>query len=78
MYPSGERAWCLRRVIMRKGHACRSCGSESFIIRDAQWSTMGSPALGVDLRCANCGAGATVSLSLEEARRCGFEDPASS
>ena len=78
MYPSGERAWCLRRVMMQKGYACHNCGSESFIIRGARWSTKGYPALEVDLRCANCGAGATVSLSLEEARRCGFEEPASS
>ena len=53
MYPSGERAWCLRRVIVQKGHACRNCGSQSFIIRGAHWSTKGSPALEVDLRCAN-------------------------
>jgi hypothetical protein len=33
------------------------------------------PALDVDLTCANCGAGATIALSLEEARRCGFDDP---
>ena len=75
MYPSGERAWCLRRVITQKGHACKSCGSESFIIRGARWSTMGPLALEVDLRCANCGAQATASLPLEEARRCGFEEP---
>ena len=75
MYPSGERAWCLRRVIRQKGHACHSCGSQSCIIRGAQWSTVGPPALEVYVRCANCGAEATASLSLEEARRCGFEDP---
>jgi hypothetical protein len=33
------------------------------------------PALDVDLNCASCGTGDTISLSLEEARRCGFEDP---
>ena len=33
------------------------------------------PALDVDLRCANCGTVATIALSLEEARRCGFDDP---
>jgi hypothetical protein len=36
---------------------------------------MGPPALEVDLRCANCGAEATASLSVEEAMRCGFDDP---
>ena len=76
MYPSGERAWCLRRVITQKGHACRSCGSGSFIIRGARWSTKVLPALGVDLRCASCAAGATASVSVEEARRCGFDEPA--
>ena len=75
MYPSGEQAWCLREVIMQKGHACHNCGSESFIIRGAQWATMGSPALEVALRCANCGTRDTVSLSPVEARRCGFDEP---
>jgi uncharacterized Zn finger protein len=62
---------------MRKGHACHDCGSESFIIRGARWSAKGSPALEVDLRCANCGTTGTGSVSLEEAKRCGFEVPAS-
>ena len=31
MYPSGERAWCLRRVIPQKEFACHNCGSGSFI-----------------------------------------------
>jgi hypothetical protein len=75
MYVSGERARCLHEVILQKGFACHNCGSVSFIIRDAQWATMGSPALDVDLRCASCGTRATVSLSLQEARRCGFDDP---
>jgi hypothetical protein len=39
---------------------------------------MDSPTLEVDLRCANCGTTDTVSLSLVEARRCGFDEPASS
>jgi predicted RNA-binding Zn-ribbon protein involved in translation (DUF1610 family) len=78
MYPSGERAQCLRQVILQKRFACHTCGSASFIIRDARWSTMGSPTLDVELRCANCGTTDTVSLSLVEARRCGFDEPASS
>ena len=36
---------------------------------------MSPSALDVDLSCANCATGATILLSLEEARRCGFEDP---
>ena len=75
MYPSGERAQCLRQVIVQKRFACHTCGSASFIIRDAQWATIESPALDVDLICASCGTRATVSLSLQEARRCGFDDP---
>jgi hypothetical protein len=75
MYPSGERAWCLRQAILQKGFACRNCGSVSLIIKGARWSKTGSPALDVDLRCANCGTGATTPLSLKEARRCGFDDP---
>jgi hypothetical protein len=78
MYPSGERAQALRQVIRHKRFACHTCGSASFIIRGAQWSTMESPTLEVDLRCANCGTTDTVSLSLVEARRCGFDEPASS
>jgi hypothetical protein len=27
------------------------------------------------LTCANCGTGVTTLLSLQEARRCGFDDP---
>jgi hypothetical protein len=38
---------------------------------------MESSPLDVGLRCANCGTTDTVSLSLVEARRCGFDDPAS-
>ena len=61
-----------------KRFACHTCGAASFIIRGAQWSTMESPTLEVGLRCANCGTTDTVSLSVVEARRCGFEEPASS
>jgi hypothetical protein len=75
MYVSGERAQCLHEVILQKGFACHNCGSVSFIVRDAQWAMMVSPALDVDLRCASCGTRDTVSLSSEEARRCGFDDP---
>ena len=78
MYPSGERAQCLRQVIMQKRFYCHKCGSASFIIREARCSTMDSPQLEVHLRCANCGTTDTVSLSLVEARRCGFDEPVSS
>jgi uncharacterized Zn finger protein len=69
-------------VIRQKRFACHTCGSEAFIIRDARFSTMESPTmksptLDVDLRCANCGTTDTVSLSVVEARRCGFDEPAS-
>jgi uncharacterized Zn finger protein len=75
MYVSGERASCLRQLILQKEFACHNCGSGSFIIRGVQWSMSSPPALDVDLRCANCGTVATIALSLEEARRCGFDDP---
>jgi hypothetical protein len=78
MYPSGERAQCLRQAVLQKPFACHTCGSVSFIIRDARWSTMESSPLEVDLRCASCATTDTVSLSLVEARRCDFDDPASS
>jgi hypothetical protein len=74
MYVSGERAWCLPRVILDRGFACNECGSESFIIKSAQWSMTSSPTLDVASNCANCGTGATTQLSLQEARRCGFDD----
>ena len=75
MYVSGERAWCLRRLILGRGVACNDCGSGSFIIKSAQWSMTSPPALDVASKCANCGTGATTPLSLQEARRCGFDDP---
>ena len=75
MYVSGERAWCLRRLIVGRGVACDNCGSGSFIIKSARWSMTSPPTLDVASNCANCGTGATIPLSLEEARRCGFEDP---
>jgi RNase P subunit RPR2 len=72
---SGERAWCLRQLILQKEFACRNCGSGSFIIKGAQWRMVSPPALDVGLNCANCGTGNTIPLTLEEARRSGFEDP---
>jgi uncharacterized Zn finger protein len=75
MYPSGERARCLRLVILQKEFACHNCGSGSFIIKSAQWSMTSPPALDVDLRCATCGTGATAPLTPQEARRCGFDEP---
>jgi hypothetical protein len=41
----------------------------------ALWHMSNSPALGVNLSCANCGTGDTIPLSTEETRRCGFDDP---
>jgi len=75
MYVSGERAGCLRQLILRREVTCNNCGSWSFIIKSAQWSMMSPPALDVDLNCANCGTESTIPLSLEGARRCGFDDP---
>jgi hypothetical protein len=76
MYLSGERAGCVHQLILEREVACDNCGSSgSFIIKSARWSTMSPPTLDVASSCANCGTGATIPLSLEEARRCGFEDP---
>jgi len=76
MYASGEQAWCVRQLILEREVACNNCGSSwSFIIKSAQWSMMNPSALDVHLNCANCGTEATIPLSLEEARRCGFDDP---
>jgi len=76
MYVSGERAWYLRRVILGRGFACNECAcSGSTIIESAQWSLTSPPALDVASKCANCGTGATTQLSLQETRRCGFDDP---
>jgi hypothetical protein len=66
----------LRQVILGRGVSCNECGfSRSYIIENAQWSMLSPPALEVVLNCANCGTGATIPLSLQEARRCGFDDP---
>jgi hypothetical protein len=76
MYISGERAWCLRRVILGRGVCCNESGSSgSLIIKRAQWSMTSPPALEVASNCGNCGTEATTALSLQEARRCGFDDP---
>jgi RNase P subunit RPR2 len=75
MYVSGERAGCVRRVMLQKGFACHNCGSVSFIVKDARWSTTSPLALEVASNCASCGTAATTPLSLEEARRCAFDDP---
>jgi hypothetical protein len=59
-----------------KGFACENCGSYgSFIIKSVRWATMSPPALEVASTCASCGTVATTPPSLEEARRCGFDDP---
>jgi len=75
MHVSGERAGCVRRVMLGRGFACADCDSESFIIKGARWSTTSLPALEVASSCASCATGATTPVSLEEARRCGFDDP---
>jgi hypothetical protein len=76
MYVSGERAWCLRQLILGRGVCCNECGSSgSFVIKSAQWSMTSPPTLDVASNCANCGTGATTPFSLQEARRCGFDDP---
>ena len=75
MYVSGERAWRLRRLILGRGVACNECGSGAFIIKSAQWSMTSPPELEVASKCANCDTGVRTPLSLQEARRCGFDDP---
>jgi hypothetical protein len=76
VHVSGERAECVRQVMLGKGFACSNCGSGSFIIKSVWWSTMSPPALEVASNCASCGTGgSTTPLSLKEARRCGFDDP---
>jgi uncharacterized Zn finger protein len=62
-------------VMMDRRFACADCGSESVIIKGARWSTKSPQALEVASNCVSCGTVATTPLSLEEARRCGFDDP---
>jgi hypothetical protein len=61
--------------MLGKGFACENCGSRSFIIKSVRWSTTSPTALEVASNCASCGMGAMTPLSLEEAGRCGFDDP---
>jgi hypothetical protein len=61
--------------MLGKGFACGNCGSGSFIIKSVRWFTMSPTALEVASNCASCGTGGTTPLSLEEARRCGIDDP---
>lgn len=72
---SPENEQGVRQLMLPRGGACHNCGSSgSFIIKSARWSTMSPPTLDVASNCANYGKVATTPLSLEEARRCGFED----
>ena len=76
MYVSGEQAGCVRQLMLDRGVACHNCGSSgAFIVKSARWSTMSPPTLDIASSCANCGTEARIPLSLEEARRCGFDDP---
>jgi hypothetical protein len=62
--------------MLDRGFACADCGTVgTFIIKGAWWSATSPPALEVASSCANCGTGATTPVSLQEARRCGFDDP---
>jgi hypothetical protein len=72
---SGERAGCVRRVMLGRGFACDNCGSVSFIVKGARWPATGPPALEVAWSCANCTMVSTTPVSLQEAGRCGFDDP---
>jgi hypothetical protein len=65
----------VRLVMLGRGFACADCGSESFIIKGARWSTTSLQALQVASNCASCGTGVTTPLSPEEGRRCGFDAP---
>jgi hypothetical protein len=77
MFLSEERKRCLAQLIKeKKPFSCHLCNSGAFVIVDAFWPMMAPPhELNVNLNCANCGAGATVPLSLEDAQRCGFSGP---
>jgi hypothetical protein len=56
--------------------SCENCGSSgAFIIKGARWPATGPPALEVAWSYANCGTVATTPISLQEAGRCGFDDP---
>jgi len=62
--------------MLGRGFACTNCGSYgSFMIKGARWSATSPPALEVASSCANCGTEDTTLVSLQEARRCGFDDP---
>ena len=61
--------------MLGKGFACGNCGSGSFIIKSVRWATMSPTTLEVTSNCASCGMGAMTPLSLQEARRCGIDDP---
>ena len=62
MYVSGERAWCLRQLILGRGVSSNNCSSGCFIIKSAQWSMRSPPALEVASKCGNCGTGPRLSF----------------
>ncbi len=69
----GERAGCLRPVMLSRGRPreLRLLGVLHHQGRPV--TTTGPPELEVASSCTGCGTGATASVSLEEVGCCGFD-----
>ena len=77
MFLSRKKKLCLKRVILEKQlFVCHNCDSKTFVIEDAFWTSKTTPrTLEVQVNCAECDAGASIELSVEDAKRCGVSDP---
>jgi hypothetical protein len=77
MCASWDQKRRLERLINEKEmFVCHNCSSEVFVIYDAFWASKATPRkLTVQGNCAKCDAGASIWLSVEDAKHCGFGDP---
>jgi hypothetical protein len=78
MYASIDHKRRTERLVHEKDlFVCHTdCNSENFVIYGAFWPLKMTPRmLEVQSNCAECDAGASIELSVEDAKRCGFSDP---
>jgi hypothetical protein len=77
MYASWDQKRRLQRLIREKEmFVCHNCSSQTFVVYDAFWASKTTPCkLEVQGNCAECEGGASIWLSVEDAKRCGFTDP---
>ena len=77
MYASWDQRRRVEQLVNEKQmYDCHMCPSKTFAIYDAFWPSKTTPrTLEVQGNCAECEVGALLTLSVEDAERCGFIDP---